>query len=123
VRALYRALYLPGPAYHDAHVKETAGWWHILAYQREAIEQAGYDVVVPEVPAGYIDYASSFSQIASYSLYVSQFLDSYVDLVVASPSYGHHTIFKKGPVTPKVVTYCWNQSDRFRDKQVKPEYE
>lgn len=117
-----KALYLPGPSYHDEQAKVYAGWWHILEYQRQAIEQAGYKVVVPEVPKEYIDYASSFSQIASYSLYTSQFLDSYIDLVVTAPSYGHHTIFRKGLVTSKVITYVWNQADWFRDQQLLPEY-
>ena len=46
-----RDLYVPGPSYFDDRVREVAGWWKILDYQRQAIELAGYDVETPQVSA------------------------------------------------------------------------
>lgn len=117
-----KALYLPGPAYHDRQVKVHAGWWHILEYQRQAIEQAGYEVIVPEIPAEYIDNTSSFSQIASYSLGALSIGEKeVVDLVVGAPSFAHHTIIRIAGSIP-IVTYVWNQADWFRDQQLISEY-
>ena len=118
-----RALYCPSSSYFDEGVKQYAGWWRILEYQKEAIEGAGYEVICPQVPGEYLDKASSFSEIGSYSLYLSQFVDDTIDLVIGAPSFAHHSIFRAS-ANPKIkkVVCLWNQADWFRQKQVAPEY-
>ena len=118
-----KALYIPSSSYHDMHAKTYAGWVKILEYQEAAIRQAGFDVTVVEVPENYIDDASSFSQIASYSLYVGIFsMMNKFDLIIGSPSYAHHAFFLNNNL-PKRIGVVWNQADWFRDKQLQEEFE
>jgi glycosyltransferase involved in cell wall biosynthesis len=115
-----KALYLPGPSYFDDAVKEVAGWWHILKYQREAIELAGYEVDTPEPPAAWMRFTPSYAKISAYSLWAAdRDLESY-DLIVGAPSYAHIPFFKAR--RPKKVAYVWNNADPYRRRQLEPEY-
>lgn len=117
-----RALYLPGPSYHDEGVKKYAGWHRILELQREAIQEAGYSVDTPNLNPALIDGSSSFSKIASWSLVATSFLQDRPDLIVGAPSYGHHC-FMASERASKRVAYVWNNADWYRDKMLQPAYQ
>ena len=118
-----KALYIPGPSFHDPQVREYAGWAKILDYQLQGIEKAGFDVTVAEVPKEYIDAGTSFSQIASYSLYIAANypIDSY-KLIIGAQSYMHYSIMRRNPAKTRAISFVWNNADWHRDVMLKDEY-
>ena len=118
---MLRALYAPGPSYHDPRVKEVAGWHKILVYQREAMELAGYEVDTPEAPAALLADRPSFARITSYGVAVAAMTQgkSY-DLVLGAPSYGYIPMLAH-PEARK-ISYGWNNAPAYRNRMLEPEY-
>lgn len=120
-----KALYLPGPSYFDPEVEGSAGWHKILVYQKEAIEDAGYEVVIPYLDH-LVDTQSSIGKISSYawtSAYEHLLQDDAGDikLVVGAPSYAHQAFLVR-PKWVQAVAYVWNTADWWREHQLREEY-
>lgn len=113
-----RCLYLPGPSFYDKFVREYAGWWKILEYQKEAIESLGYEVYTPDVK---VEGRESLSRIMEYSIIANDLTTTY-DIIVGAPSYAHHAILTRGKYIP-TFTYVWNNADFHRERMLKPEYQ
>jgi len=116
-----RALYVPGPSYYDQQVKDYAGWWNILEYQRQALELAGYevDMYVPETDV--LPSSPSFAKIAAYSMAVAMMSkDVAYDIVVGPCSYAYLPfLFHR---ESKCISYVWNNTQEYRNRVLEPEY-
>ncbi len=122
-----KALYLPGAPYTSPGAQQFAGWWHILRLQKEAIEEAGFDVSIPFIEEALIDRASSFAEISSYSLAVaSRVRPEDYDVIVCNISYAHHLLmslkYASPRAKPKVIGWVWNNADWYREQQLTSEY-
>lgn len=117
-----KALYVPGPSYHDPQVRRYAGWWQILEYQRQAIERAGYEVETPEVLPELLAPSPSFARITSYGVAVAhQTLGRDYNLVLGAPSYGCIPMLAHPEAVR--VSYGWNNAPHHRNRVLEPEYE
>lgn len=128
-----KAIFSPGPSYTDPGPREYAGWLHILDLTRQALEDVGLEVVVPEVPKELIDRASTVSQITSWDLVAASQMPEEFDLLLGPPGYSLAQILKarehynttsdfEAGHHAKVVTWVWNNSDAWRDHQLAEEY-
>lgn len=116
-----KAIFSPGPSYHDPKVREVAGWVRIFDLYREALEEMGYEVFIPDVPQTLLDQSSTVSKITSYDLVAASQLPLDADLFLGPPGYSLAQIMRLGPRTKKVL-WVWNNSDDWRDQQLAEEY-
>lgn len=122
-----RAIFSPGPSYHDPRTREYAGWVHILDIYKEALEEAGYEVDIPPVELSDIDDRSTMGRTLSYDLWASRWIARHEmdwDLFLGPPGYSlmQMTLLKR--MDPAITTYLyvWNNADWYRDQQLVPEY-
>jgi len=121
-----KAVFSPGPSYFDPQVKKFAGWWHILELYRTALEELGFDVLIPKVPPELIDQSSTVSKILSYDIVAAQQIPGDTELFLGPPGYsiaqmiaGRDNNWGRGMRT---FLYVWNNADWWRDKQLTEEY-
>ena len=117
-----KAIFSPGPSYSDHEVRKVAGWVKILDLYKEALDELGYDVFIPNVPREFIDQASTVSKILSYDVVAASQIpeNGNFDLFLGPPGYSLAQMMKlKGS---KLLIYVWNNADFYRDKQLAEEY-
>jgi len=143
-----KAVFSPGPSYSDPRVRETAGWVRVFDIYREALEELGYKLFLPEVPPELIDGSSTVSKITSYDLVAASQLPLDADLFLGPPGYSLAQLMRlkgrqfHGPLpasdtldllegkarvipmkTPKLFLFVFNNADWWRDEQLTPEYQ
>lgn len=117
-----KAIFSPGPSFHNPEVRKVAGWVGILDLYKQGLEELGYDVFVPEVPEELIDPASTVSKILSYDTVASMMLPEDVDLFIGTPGYCLNQM-RALPKSVRKFVYVWNNADWYRDQQLAEEYE
>ena len=106
---------------------------HILDLTKQALEDVGLEVLIPEVPKELIDRASTVSQITSWDLVAASQMPEEFDLFVGPPGYSLAQIIRarehfnstddfEAGNHAKVATWVWNNSDVWRDSQLAEEY-
>lgn len=135
-----KAIFSPGPSYHDPQVREVAGWVRIFDLYREALEELGYEVFIPQVPPELIDQSSTVAKITSYDLYCATQLPLDADLFLGPPGYslaqimrlrgardaGYEFIQHPGSGArghSRIFLYVFNNADWYRDEMLAPEYQ
>jgi len=117
-----KAVFSPGPSYHDRNVRQYAGWVFILDLYKWGLEELGYEVIVPYVEPELIDKSSTVSKICSYDLVASRQIPADTDLFLGPPGYSITQMTKLKHQARKFL-YVWNNADWWRDQQLAEEYE
>ena len=134
-----KAIYSPGPSYTDPHVREYAGWVGIMDLMKLALEDAGYEVFIPQVDPKMLDGSSTVSKITSWDLMAADQLPIDADLFLGPPGYSlaqmmrlragaHDFIDPQDPYRERqhfrtrIATFVWNNADWWRDKMLAEEY-
>ena len=128
-----KAVFSPGPSYLSPEVRKYAGWVRILDLYKVALEELGYEVFIPKVDPKLIDQSSTVSKILSYDIVAASQLPEEVDLFLGPPGYSLAQVMKlrghsdttssfKAGANSRVFLYIWNNSDNWRDAQLREEY-
>lgn len=126
------AVFSPGPSYHNPEVRKVAGWINILEMYKDALEELGFEVVIPEISPDLIDESSTVSKILSYDTWAAVNYEKELkeaEIFLGPPGYSINQLrtFKSGK-TPKGVkrrafVYVWNNADWYRDQQLAEEFQ
>ena len=131
-----KAIFSPGPSYTNPETRRFAGWLRIFDVYREALEELGYEVFIPEVAPELIDGVSTVSKILSYDVVAASQLPLDADLFLGPPGYslaqlmsllreihyGIGTEVRRDVYRAKKFLFVFNNADWYRDEQMAAEY-
>ncbi|GEM_PF-6623440 len=120
-----KVVFNPGPAFWDERVRRYAGWLIVYDLMKAALEDLGFELYIPNIPAEMIDAQTTVSKITTWDLGAASQLPQDVDLFLGVPGYSLAQIMtlkaRRNP--PKVVTVVFNNADWWRDRQLQAEYQ
>lgn len=115
-----KAIFSPGTSYTDPMARKYAGWIRILDLYKEALDELGFDVFVPEVPPELIDKSSTVSQITSYDLVAATQSPEDAQFFFGASSYSLAQMLQL-PQSCKKLAYVFNNADWYRDEMLAAE--
>lgn len=115
-----KAIFSPGLSYHDPEVRKYAGWVKVLDLYKEALEELGYEVFIPQVPSELVDEARTVSKVLSYDLVAATLNPPDAELFLGPP--GYSLIQMMMLPKAKKFLFVWNNADWWRDRQLANEY-
>lgn len=124
-----KAIFSPGPSFHNPEVRKVAGWVGILDLYKQGLEELGYEVFIPEVPGELIDQSSTVSKILSYDIVAAREIrrafwgEEPPALFLGPPGYSLTQMMCLPNFNPpERLVYVWNNADWYRDEQLINEY-
>lgn len=115
-----KAIFSPGTSYTDPNARTYAGWVYILDLYKEALDELGFDVFVPEVPPELIDRSSTVSQITSYDLVAATQLPEDARFFFGPSSFSIAQMLRL-PKSCRKLVYVFNNADWYRDEMLAEE--
>jgi len=116
-----KAIFSPGTSYTDPSARKYAGWIRILDLYKEALDELGFDVFVPEVPPELIDKSSTVSKITSYDLVAATQSPEDALFFFGASSFCIAQMLRL-PQSCKKLVYVFNNADWYRDEMLAEEY-